>query len=262
MLSETHRDSVLVVQFRVIRALILRDMRTRFFGHGLGYILAILWPMVHMGLLMALWTALGRVAPYGESTLLFIAVGLVPVMSYMYMARFIMFSVNNNKPLLGFPVVKFLDIILARALLEIAAACCGAALMATILFGIDVPIAPANTVQACLAYAATMLVGLGVGTFNGVIVMKVPAWMIATILLNALVYITSGVLFVPDALPEPVRWWFSWNPMMHAVEWMRQSFYLGYVSLVLDKRYMVGLGAGLFFAALTIERGLRKFLQR
>ncbi len=39
-------------QGRVIYALMLRDVRTRFFGNGLGFLgLSVIWPLVHIVIL-------------------------------------------------------------------------------------------------------------------------------------------------------------------------------------------------------------------
>jgi len=51
--------------------------------------------------------------------------------------------------------------------------------------------------------------------------------------------IDSGVMFVPDALLEVARYALSFNPVLHAVEWMCSAYYQGYRSLVLDKIYLL-----------------------
>lgn len=257
-----HRDASVVVQFRVLKALILRDIRTRFFGNGLGYVVAILWPLTHIALLLVIYSVLGRVPPYGGSVFQFLAIALVPTISYMYMARFMMMSVTMNKPLLNFPIVKLLDLIVARALLEMVTACCCAALLAGILFVLDEPVAPRDPVQAVLAFLSTLLLGFGVGALFGIAASKTPGMMLVALLLNVLTYATSGVLFMPDAMLEEVRYIFSFNPVLHAVEWMREAYYVGYVSMVLDKSYLVGFGAISLVLSLVIERVLRAFLLR
>jgi ABC-type polysaccharide/polyol phosphate export permease len=72
-------------QRRVLLALMLRNIRTRFFGHGLGYLIAIAWPLTHILIVVAVFTLLGRVAPYGDSVVLFIPTGTVTFMSCFMM---------------------------------------------------------------------------------------------------------------------------------------------------------------------------------
>ncbi|WP_236776042.1 hypothetical protein [Agrobacterium tumefaciens] len=56
----------------VMTAVILRDMRSRFFNHGLGFLLVSLWPLAHMLILLTIYTVMGRKTPYGDSLNVFL----------------------------------------------------------------------------------------------------------------------------------------------------------------------------------------------
>lgn len=256
------KDPALVVQYRVCKALILRDIRTRFFGNGLGYIVAILWPLTHIGLLLLAFYYAGRTAPIGDSLVLFFTTALIPALGVRYISRFTLASVIQNKPLTAFPIVKFMDIILARCILEAAAFCCVVALLAVILFLLGETVQPEYPVGAAEAFLTTVLLGLGMGAFFGVIAIKMPGISIPFMLAYIVLYMTSGVIFIPSALPQQVIVVVSWNPVLHAVEWMRESYYLGYNSAVLDKEYVVGIGLGFLFFALLMEKTFRSMLMK
>ena len=67
---------VLRTQGQVIYALMLRDVKTRYFGNGLGFLFSsVAWPLVHVLVLLTVYTSLGRTAPFGNSTILFFATG-------------------------------------------------------------------------------------------------------------------------------------------------------------------------------------------
>jgi capsular polysaccharide transport system permease protein len=244
----------LTVQARILKALMLRDIRTRFFGHGLGYLIAVAWPLAHIAVLLLIYSFLGRVAPYGSSMTLYFATGLAPTMAFIYASRWIMLSAATNKPLLAFPIVKITDILFARGILEILSS----ALMAIILlatlaaFGIDVR--PASAPQAVEAMCAALLLGLGIGFVNALIALLFPLWVTAYALIIIVIWMCSGVLFVPDALPEIGRQIVSWNPVLHAVEWMRVAYYGSYSSRTLDKTYLLAFGYGSVFISLAVIR--------
>jgi capsular polysaccharide transport system permease protein len=248
---------MLQAQGRILVALMLRDVRTRFFGSALGFLIAIGWPLSHIFILLAINTALGRAAPYGDSSALWFATGIVPFMAFQYMSRFTMMGVVLNRPLLSFPVVKVSDILFARAILELLNA--GAVVIVTMLifafFGID--FIPLDLVQASLAIGACLLLGLGFGIVNGVIAGVVPFWMTGYALFMMLMWVASGVLFVPDALPDVARYYLSFNPALHGAEWMRSAYYEGYGSGVLSKGYMIGFALVMLFLGLGLERMLR-----
>ncbi len=251
--------ALLQLQFRVIVAIMLRDIRTRFFGHGVGYLAMIAWPLTHILILLAIFVLLGRSSPYGESMTLFFATGLVPFMAYSYMSRWTMLSLIFNRPLLVFPAIKTLDVLLARALLELLGNCCSIILLLFIFWTLDIDFMPADLVQASFALGAGMLLGAGFGIINGVIAMGFPTWGTGYGLVLVLMYMISGIYFVPDALPETVRNILSYNPSLQTVEWMRSAYYEGY-STILDKSYTVWFGLVTIFLGLIIERFVRGHL--
>jgi capsular polysaccharide transport system permease protein len=250
-------NQMLRAQGRILVAIMLRDVRTRFFGSAFGFLLAIGWPLSHIFILLAINTSIGRAAPYGDSAALWFATGVVPFMVFNYMARFTMMGVVMNKPMLSFPVVKVSDIVFARAILELLNA--GIVIIATmIIFGVlGIDFVPIDLVQACMALCACMLLGLGFGIVNAVIAGLAPFWMTGYMLFSIIMWVASGVIFVPDVLPEIARYWLSFNPALQGVEWMRSSYYEGYGSGVLDKGYMVSFGLFALFLGLALERVLR-----
>ena len=253
--------NALVVQLRVLHALILRDIRTRFFGNGLGYIVAILWPLVHIFVLLAVFHFTGRVSPIGN-TIVFLAVSVVPVLCFLYMSRFIMFSVISNSPLLAFPIVHLIDIIAARVVLEISAAFCVVAVVSLSLLALGYPVYPDNPSQAFVAFLGVIFCGIGLGVLNGIIASKLPGWVLAYVVQWIFIYTTSGIVIQPDIIPSFILDIFSWNPTLHVVEWIRESYFYGYKSVVLDKFYPFEFGVVALFAALFFERTFRRFLRR
>ncbi|WP_375461079.1 ABC transporter permease [uncultured Enterovirga sp.] len=256
----THRrplDHPLVVQSRVIRALMLRDIRTRFFGHGLGYLISIAWPLAHLTLLIVIYYFTGRVAPYGDSLLLFFATALVPTISFMYISRFIMLAALVNKPLVHFPVVKIVDLFLARGVLEVFASCIMTLVVMGTLYCLGIDVVPPKPLEAGYALLASFLLAFGLGFLMGLIAMALPGIVIAYTLVTIVLYITSGVLFVADELPAAARYALSWNPIFHGVEWMRTAYYLGYRAEALDKAYLISFGIGSLFIGLITERLVR-----
>jgi capsular polysaccharide transport system permease protein len=247
-------------QRRVVFALMLRNIRTRFGGHGLGYLLAIGWPIAHMLIFFSTFIIAGRTAPYGDSILLFIATGTVPFMSFSYLSRFMMMAVMITRPLLGFPEVKVLDVLLATALLETLSACLVTILMLVIAWCVGIDFVPKDIVQAAFAFGTAVLLGLGFGLINGVLALAVKFWALVVALEIIVLWVASGIIFVPDALPEMARHILAYNPVLHVVEWMRSAYYEGYGDLVLDRFYPIAFGLGAAFIGLVLERAMRGHL--
>lgn len=244
-------------QRRVFYAVMLRNIRTRFFGNGLGYLLGIAWPLTHILILVGMFVVTGRAAPYGDSTTIFIATGVVPFMTFAYLSRMMMISLMRTRGLLAFPEVKILDLLLATALLEVLAAACVTIVLIIIgwFFGIDMM--PRDIVQVACAFGATILLGLGIGLLNSVIALAAPPWFTGYALINLLLWFSSGVFFVPDALPAFAREALAYQPVLQAIEWVRSGYYEGYGGLVLDREYTVAFGVVTLFLGLLLERAMR-----
>ena len=244
-------------QGRVMFAVMLRNIRTRFFGHGLGYLVAIAWPLTHILALLALASFAGRAPPFGESTVLFIATGTAPFMAFSYVSRFMQMSVLMTRPLLAFPEVKVVDVLFASAILEVLSSCCVILILLVLAWFFNITVMPRDIVEAFYAFGAAVLLGFGVGLVVGVIALAAPIWATIYALLMIVLWATSGVAFVPDFLPEPVRSFASYQPVLQVVEWMRSAYYEGYGEGVLDRRYVLEVAVGSIFLGLLMERATR-----
>lgn len=241
----------------VMGAVILRDMRTRFFNNGLGFLVVVLWPLAHMMILLMIARLAGRHAPYGESLNVFFATGLIPTLAFMYISRFMSYSMILNKPMLAFPIVKPLDIMAGRAFLEIIAACLTLATMLAILTLAGENPIPVDIEEAVLAYLSVLLLAIGVGTVVGVIVTFIPPFATIYALVLVVVYLTSGTMLVVTELPDQIAIPLSYNPVMEVVEWMRTAYYPTYSDRLVSKQYVVGFGLGALVLGLVTERTLR-----
>jgi capsular polysaccharide transport system permease protein len=244
-------------QWRVLVALMIRDLGSRFFGSKLGNLVSIAWTLSHILILVVLNTAAGRAPPYGESSALWFATGAVPFMCFQYMSRSIMLSAVVNRPLLMFPAVKFTDIVLSRALVELVNAGVVIIAVAAIFAALRIDFMPRDIVGAVCAIFACLLLGLGAGIVNAMIAGMAHGWMTGYFLLGMLLWMVSGVFFVPSALPAPAQYILSFNPVTQGLEWLRASYYEGYGMRGLDRGYMMMFSLVLLAGGLCCERLLR-----
>jgi capsular polysaccharide transport system permease protein len=238
----------------VMAAVMLRDMRTRFFNHGLGFTVVVIWPLAHMFLLLSLYSLMGRSAPYGDSLYLFFATGLVPTLSFMYVSRQMAMSVISNKPMLSFPAIHLNDIILGRATLEMLGSILMAVAVIVILTLLGEDAIPIDVPNAVAALFATLLLALGVGSIVSLLAAAFAPAATMYFLVIIAVYILSGTLFVPSYLPKDVISILSWNPVLHAVEWMRLAYFPDYPRQVLDRQYLLTFSGISLATGLLLER--------
>lgn len=243
-------------QGRVLLALMLRDIKTRW-GSSPAYCITILWPLSHILILVGIWTALGRLAPYGESNVLWFAISMLPFMTCTYVTRFVLIGLIATKPLLAFPVIKITDIVFSRIVIEILNCVILVGVLFFWLWYLDVDFMPHNVVQAMLAMLASITLGLGMGVVNGLIGLVFHMWVTGFMLFTIILWLTSGVMFLPNILPTEIQAWLYWQPTVHLVEWMREAYYPGYRSLILDKHFVLVYGMTMIVLGFAIERFAR-----
>jgi capsular polysaccharide transport system permease protein len=254
---------MLKAQWRILFAIMLDDTKRRFGGSQFGFLaMAIGWPLAHILTCLLIYGALGRTAPYGDSTALWFATGVVPFLAFQYMSRFIMFGILQNRQLLSFPVVKPTDLLFARAIVEVLNSGLVVLVVFAIFWALGIDFMPRDVVQASLALLAMMFLGLAWGVVNAIIAAAIPFWIFPFILFQILLWLGSGIVFVPDALPEAIRTPLSYLPPLQGVEWMRSAYYEGYGASILDKTYLISFAMVTLFVGLALEPLVRgKMLQ-
>lgn len=252
--------SALVEKRNVMSAVVLRDIRTRFFNHGLGFLVVPLWPLAHMLVLLTIYKFMGRAAPYGDSLNVFFVTGLIPTLAFMYVSRFMTFSLLLNKPMLSFPVVKILDIMFARAFLETVGAFLTLMFMAFILTALGDNAIPNDIWDAWGAYMAALFLAISVGSMVSILSLLFPPLATIYSLFMIVVWVTSGTIFVPSNFPDAISYPLSFNPVLQCVEWMRVAFYPGYPDKLLDRQYVLMFALTSLFLGLFLERVLRRII--
>lgn len=250
------RDA-LAQQRSVLGALILRDMRTRFGRTALGFAIAVAWPLTHLLVMVAVADAIGRVVPLGTNSTLFFATGIMPYILCLYPGRMMMLSIEQNKPMLLFPVVKVIDIILARAFLETVTAMCVLILFCASLFVVGIEFSPRAPEVAVIAVALTILYGVSFGLLSCVLIVLFPMWIAAFFALMILQWLTSGAMQLPSLLPTWALDYIVYNPLFHCISLLRSAFYDGYADGYIDPLYVVNVSLILLLAGLAGERAAR-----
>jgi capsular polysaccharide transport system permease protein len=244
----------------VMHAVVLRDIRSRFFNHGLGFLIQPLMPVAHLLLLLSIYAVTGRQAVYGDDIFLFFATGLVPSLTFMYISRFMALSIVINKGMLAFPAVHLLDVVLARSVLEFAGMIVSIFVMFVLLISLGSNPYPVNPSEALIAMGFTMLLSIGVGIIASVISAIFPFFAMIYALSMVCVYLSAGGPIYLHTFPEQIIYIASFNPVFHSVEWMRGAYYLGYPSQSLDKSYLIAWAVLSLAIGLLMERALRKHI--
>ncbi|TGD96574.1 ABC transporter permease [Methylobacterium nonmethylotrophicum] len=220
--------SALDVQLDVLGALILRDIRTRFGGTMWGYSLAVGWPCAHILVIASIYGIRHVPVPMGDSLMLFVVTGLAPYIIFNYMSRKMMEGPMQNKQLIYFPQVKFLDVVFSRALVEVCTSSLSISLVFFIAWCVGTNILPIDSFNFCIAMLLCIIFAMSMGFVNVVLTQIFPFWQVAYIAVVIMIYFTSGAFFLAETMPGIVYDYVQWNPLLHLVRICRSGFYPGY----------------------------------
>ena len=249
----------LKTQARVIFALMLREMTTRFGSSSGGYLWALLEPVGAIALLVVIFTQIAHTPPMGRSFALFYATGYLAFAFWNDIAAITARSVHVNRPLLAYPAVTPLDTILARFVLQALTGLCAAAVIfgATLAFFAEQARLDLSSLMAAFGFAA--LLGLGTGLLNALLFAMSKSWELAYGILSRPLFLVSCVFFSFASMPRFVQEVLWFNPIVHIVGLMRAGFYPVYDAAHVSPAYLGFLGLGMVAAGLF---GLRRYPQR
>lgn len=257
MTDMTARE-LIILQARVIGSLVLRETRATFGTSQVGYLWAIIMPAAGVGVLVFLFSLIGRQAPFGGSLALFFATGILTLELFNKLSNTLMNTFGANKALLTYPLIKETDAIFARLILISATYLLVMILFYSVLYSLDLAPIPSFPEELMMAFAATALMGFGFGTINAVVVSLWESWAHIEKVLTRPLFFLSGIFYIPSMLPPEAISVIKWNPVLHLVEWMRTGYYPNYNSSVLDKGYPLKITIVMILLGLAGERLFRK----
>tara|TARA_R110002020_G_scaffold80747_4_gene201227 strand:- start:8770 stop:9717 length:948 start_codon:yes stop_codon:yes gene_type:complete len=251
------------VAFRAITALMLREMSTRYGRTPGGYLWAVLEPLGAILVLSLGFSLMLRSPPLGTSFLLYYATGYTAFNLYQSLSNMVARAVDFSRPLLRYPAVTWVDALTARFLLNsLTGILVSALLLGGILISLDTRVV-LDPVPVVEAFLLAMLLGLGVGTLNAVLMGLFPIWEVAWSVATRPLFIASGVLFLYDDMPPTAQKILWYNPLTHVTGLMHEGFFPIYRATHVSFAYVILFGlVTLTLGALLMGRYHREILNR
>lgn len=222
----------LATQARVVNALILRDTKTRYGNHKIGFLWALIEPAVSVTIFVAIFAAFRQSQPGGMPLVPYMMMGILGFGLFRETWNRMQGAIESSRTLLAFPQVTTFDVILARGLLEVAVGLftIGFLLYMAFLLGHDIRVEHPLGVLAVLGLLA--MLGLGMGfLFAGLSPLVPSVNQLTAQALGRPLYFSSGLFFHAETLPPQVRDYLLWNPVLHMTELLRSEFFEGFETL-------------------------------
>lgn len=243
---------------RVIMALMLRELESSDSRTSLGFLWSFIDPIASITLMSVVFGVISKTPPIGTNFPLFYMTGIVPFGIYATIANKSAGALKFSRSLLSFPAVKPIDAIIARSLLNFfieVVVFLALAFVIIYFWQLDPHIRPDLVIQS-IGLAA--LLGLGMGCFNAVLFLMVPAYDNLWSIITRPIMLFSGVLFPLASVPEPYASYLWWNPIAHPVELMRAGFYAEVAPKHVAELYVILISLGAFaFGMVMLHRHVR-----
>ena len=225
--AQHHRSSVgtflrrSAVQGRVVHALILRELMTRFGRSNLGFFWLMGEPLILMGAVALIWSATKGPAMHDVSVLAIVLTGYTMLTLWRHIVTRAIHCIRQNAGLLYHRNVRVIDAFIARWILESV----GTGLTFVIayvplyVFGLLDGIADPRLLGAGWAFMSWIAGGIALMLAGLSEVSDIAERMIQPAMYVILPF--TGAFYLVDWLPEGLRAVVVYSPLVHASEMFR-----------------------------------------
>jgi ABC-2 type transport system permease protein/capsular polysaccharide transport system permease protein len=250
MLSANSLGRSLVLQRRVIGALLLREILTRYGRHNIGFLWLFVEPMTFTIGVTIMWNVMN--ASHGSNLPItsFAITGYSTVLLWRNMPARCIAAIEPNASLLFHRYVKVIDIFLSRLILEAIGATLSFAILSIIFVYVGWVSPPEDVLKVAAGWLMTAWFGMSLGLLLGSLTERSELvdkiWHPTSYLLFPL----SGAAFAVDVLPKGGQEAILYLPMVHGVELLREGFFGSQYHAHYDIAYMTMVNLALTFLAL------------
>lgn len=216
----------IIVMNRVIFAIMLRESRTRYGSSNIGYVWAIIDPLVTLTVFVGVFILLGRSSPVAAPITVFFVTAIVPLFFWRGSVNQGTTAVSASLGLLSYPQVMPADVIIARLLLEAATTI---VVFFLFILGLNliVGISPAwffgDLLQVLLVMFGLLYFTIGCMFLSSGLARIIPIWRNIWSYLSRPIWLLSGLFFTLEQLPTGFREYMAYNPLAHMIEWFRSA---------------------------------------
>jgi ABC-2 type transport system permease protein/capsular polysaccharide transport system permease protein len=242
------------VQKRILSALLIREILTRYGRHNIGFLWLFVEPMIFTLGVTALWTATKSVHGSDLPIVAFALTGYSSVLLWRNMPGRCIGALQANIPLMYHRNIRPLDIYFSRILLEFGGATISFATLSVLFISLGMLDPPEDFLKVVAGwlviawFGAVLAITLGAMSHENELVDKF--WHPASYLLFPL----SGAGFLVAALPPFAQEIVLWIPMVHGVEMVRDGYFGSQARAIYDLSYVIPVSLMLNVVALMMVR--------
>lgn len=248
------------IQGRVIHALMLRELHTRFGRENIGFLWIMVEPLLFAGLVAIMWRYMKGPEEHGISVVAFVVTGYIPITLFRHsVSRCISIFVANGS-LLYHRQVKIIDFVFVRFVIELLGGMMAFLFIAIVLIFFDLFPLPADPGRLIGGWALYAMVTLSLcfiiaplSEMSEVAEKFVP---VTTYLMIPF----SGAFTMNSWLTPTIREYMMLSPFVNAMEMLRSGVWGDELTVYYNIWNPIGVSAVCMIIGLTMCRRVRRTL--
>ena len=248
------------IQTRVLKALLIRELSTRFGRENIGFLWMMVEPLLFPALVAVMWRILKGPEEHGISIIAYVITGYVPLTMFRHAISRSAGVFTANSSLMYHRQIRLLDFILVRFLIEVIGSMMSFVLIAVILIRLDLFPIPDNAGYIvagwflyCLFTFSLCLILTPLSEISEIVEKFIP---ITTYIMIPF----SGTFNQVSWLSPNVQEIMIWSPYVDAMEMIRLGVFGSEVEPHFNVWIPLGESLACFVVGLMLCRWIRKRL--
>jgi capsular polysaccharide transport system permease protein len=248
------------IQWRVVHALIIRELYSRFGREGLGFAWIVAEPLVFAVPVLFVWRAVRDPHEHGLALMPFIWSGYLPLLLFRHLGGRILYFIRANVPLLYHQRVKILDTFFARAALEIFSNLTALIVSFAVFYAIGALDVPRDLPMFYLGYFYAIWWAVVVALIIGALSERTDWVQQFWTPYSYLYMMFGGFPYLADWLPPSLRNIALYQPNLQAYEMIRAGVFGTTITTYGDPGYTTFALAILTLLGLWLMREARQYV--
>lgn len=243
-----------LIQRRVLGALLMREVITRYGRHNIGFLWLFMEPMLFTLGVTTLWTVTKATHGSNLSIVAFAVTGYSSVLLWRNGANRCTKAIEPNLSLLYHRNVRVMDVFLSRLILEVVASTISFITLSLLFIALGIMAWPSDIIVMVSAWFLLVWFAISLGLIVGALSEKSETIERLWHTFTYLFFPFSGAVFMVDWMPKSVQEVVLWIPVVHGVEMLRSGFFGESVPTHYSITYLSAVNIALLFIGLILVR--------
>jgi len=247
------KRTTLQIWVDVVYALFLREIKRKF-NDKFGISWAVIQPVSFIFILSFIRGRMDGGETHSMPTFIFMTYGMISILFFLSTFNLTAGAIKKNKSLFAFRQVKPIASIIAVGFLELIIITFVIILMVVIMYFLRMELELYDFLTVFVNFLLIWVIAVSLGLIFALANSFVTEFDKVRKLAQRPLFFISGVFFSLQDIPQDMRIYLDWNPILHAIELSRQAAYPAFGAVGVSQTYVVMFALVTIFISLALYR--------